>query len=115
MNKPRYKGATWSLLAKDMKTGETFYPLNTHKLSFTGSSRKLFSVGAALNEFGADYRQTTPVYSTGTVDGQGNLTGNLILYGQGDLTFGGRRIDANTTGPALRDRPACGAGEGGRH
>ncbi len=26
---------------------------------------------------------------------QGDLTGNLILYGQGDLTFGGRRIDAN--------------------
>jgi D-alanyl-D-alanine carboxypeptidase/D-alanyl-D-alanine-endopeptidase (penicillin-binding protein 4) len=36
------------------------------------------------------------VYRTGTVDGQGNLTGNLVLVGQGDLTFGGRRIDANT-------------------
>jgi PBP4 family serine-type D-alanyl-D-alanine carboxypeptidase len=96
MNKPQYKGATWSLLATDLKTGKTFYPLNTGKLSFTGSARKLFSIGEALNGFGADYRQVTPVYSTGTVDGQGNLTGNLILFGQGDLTFGGRRIDANT-------------------
>ncbi|MGH9096076.1 MAG: D-alanyl-D-alanine carboxypeptidase/D-alanyl-D-alanine-endopeptidase, partial [Acidimicrobiales bacterium] len=96
MNKPQYKGATWSLLVTDLGTGEKFYPLNPGVLSFTGSTRKLFSVGAALNEFGADYRQTTPVYRTGTVDGQGNLTGNLILFGQGDLTFGGRRLDANT-------------------
>ncbi len=96
MNKPQYKGATWSLLVKDLRTGKTFYPLNPDKLSFTGSTRKLFSVGETLNGFGADYRQVTPVYSTGSVDGQGNLTGNLILFGQGDLTFGGRRIDANT-------------------
>lgn len=96
MNKPQYNGATWSLLVTDLNTGEKFYPLNPALLSFTGSTRKLFSVGEALNLFGADYRQTTPVYRTGSVDGQGNLTGNLILVGQGDLTFGGRRIDANT-------------------
>jgi PBP4 family serine-type D-alanyl-D-alanine carboxypeptidase len=96
MNKPQYKGATWSLLVSDLRTGEKFYPLNPGQLSFTGSTRKLFSIGEAMNLFGADYRQTTPVYRTGTVDGQGNLTGNLILFGQGDLTFGGRRIDANT-------------------
>jgi D-alanyl-D-alanine carboxypeptidase len=45
---------------------------------------------------GADHRPTTPVYRTGAVDGQGTLTGNLVLVGQGDLTFGGRRINANT-------------------
>src|SRR5204863_6602964 len=63
---------------------------------FTGSTRKLFSVGTALNGLGADHRTTTPVYRTGPVDGQGTLTGNLLLVGQGDLTFGGRRINANT-------------------
>ena len=96
MSKPRYKDATWSLLATDVKTGETFYPLNAEQLSFTGSTRKLFSVGTALNGLGADHRATTPVYRTGTLDAQGALTGNLVLVGQGDLTFGGRRIDANT-------------------
>ncbi len=39
MNKPQYKGATWSLLAKNLKTGKTFYPHNTGRLSFTGSSQ----------------------------------------------------------------------------
>ncbi len=96
MSKPRYKDATWSLLATDVKTGESFYPLNPDQMSFTGSTRKLFSVGTALNGLGADHRMTTPVYRTGTVDGQGNLAGNLVLVGQGDLTFGGRRIDDDT-------------------
>ncbi len=96
MSKPRYKDATWSLLATDVKTGETFYPLNAEQMSFTGSTRKLFSVGTALDALGADHRTTTPVFRTGSVDGQGVLSGNLLLVGQGDLTFGGRRIDADT-------------------
>jgi D-alanyl-D-alanine carboxypeptidase/D-alanyl-D-alanine-endopeptidase (penicillin-binding protein 4) len=96
MSKPRYKDAIWSLLATDVKTGESFYALNPDEMSFTGSTRKLFSVGTALNGLGADHRTTTPVYRTGTVDGQGTLTGNLVLVGQGDLTFGGRRINADT-------------------
>lgn len=96
MSKPRYKDATWSLLATDLKTGESFDALNADQMSLTGSTRKLFSVGSALNGLGADHRITTPVYRTGTVDGKGALTGNLVLVGQGDLTFGGRRIDADT-------------------
>jgi PBP4 family serine-type D-alanyl-D-alanine carboxypeptidase len=65
-------------------------------MSLTGSTRKLFSVGEALDQLGADHRQTTPVYRQGTVDGGGVLQGNLILVAGGDLEFGGRRIDANT-------------------
>lgn len=96
MDKPRYANATWSLLVTDVATGKSFYALNADQRSLTGSTRKLFSTGVALNALGADARQTTPVYRTGTVDGQGTLDGNLVLVAGGDLTFGGRRIDANT-------------------
>src|SRR4051794_38871816 len=41
MSKPRYKDATWSLLATDLQSGESFYPLNPDQMSFTGSTRKL--------------------------------------------------------------------------
>lgn len=95
MNKPRYVGAKWSLLVTDLATGASFYPLNTDQMSLTGSTRKLFSVGAALDTLGADHRQTTPVYRQGTLAG-GVLEGNLILVGGGDLAFGGRRVDADT-------------------
>lgn len=96
MAKPRYADATWSLLVTDVETGESFYALNADQLSLTGSTRKLFSIGTALNELGADHRVSTPVYRKGTVDPQGVLAGDLVLVAGGDLTFGGRRIDADT-------------------
>ncbi|MBJ8337708.1 D-alanyl-D-alanine carboxypeptidase [Antrihabitans sp. YC3-6] len=96
MDGPRYSDATWSLLVTDVATGETFYDLNADRLSLTGSTRKLFSVGLALDTLGSDHREQTPVYRTGDVDPAGSLDGDLVLVGSGDLTFGGRRIDANT-------------------
>lgn len=96
MDKPLYAAATWSLLVTDVGTGESFYALNPDAMSFTGSTRKLFSVGAALDQLGADARQTTPVYRQGDLDGVGVLAGDLVIVGGGDLAFGGRRIDANT-------------------
>jgi PBP4 family serine-type D-alanyl-D-alanine carboxypeptidase len=91
MEQPRYDEATWSLLVTDVETGETFYSQNADELSFTGSTRKLFSVGLALDTLGADHRQETPVHRIGDVGPDGTLDGDLVLVGGGDLTFGGRR------------------------
>lgn len=96
MDQPRYKDATWSLLVVDVDTGETFYSLNPDEMSLTGSTRKLFSVGMALESLGGDHRVKTPVHRMGKVNAVGELDGNLVLVGAGDLTFGGRRIDGNT-------------------
>ena len=96
MDKPRYENATWSLLVSDVESGETFYSLNPDQMSLTGSTRKLFSVGMALDALGADHREETPVYRMGEVGADGALNGDLALIGAGDLTFGGRRIDADT-------------------
>lgn len=90
MAKPRYAGTTWNLLVTDLATGETIYDLRPDQLALTGSVRKLFSVGLALRQIGADHRFTTPVYRQGAVDAQGVLQGDLILVAAGDLTLGGR-------------------------
>ncbi len=95
MSKPRYADAVWSLLVTDVETDESYFELNADRMSLTGSTRKLFSVGTALNALGADARQLTPVHRQGTVDAAGVLDGDLILVAGGDLTFGGRRIDAD--------------------
>lgn len=91
MAKPRYTDAKskWSLVVMDARTGELVYALDPDRLSFTGSVRKLFSVGMALDTIGADHRFETPVYRTGPVGG-GVLAGDLVLVASGDLTFGGR-------------------------
>ena len=93
MMKPRYVSANsqWSMVVMDAITGETLYALQPDTLSFTGSVRKLYSVGTALNTIGADHRFETPVYRKGAVDASGKLNGDLILKASGDLTFGGRQ------------------------
>jgi D-alanyl-D-alanine carboxypeptidase/D-alanyl-D-alanine-endopeptidase (penicillin-binding protein 4) len=93
MKKPRYTSANsqWSMVVMDATTGETLAALQPDTLSFTGSVRKLYSVGSALNIIGADHRFETPVYRNGALDASGKLTGDLILKASGDLTFGGRQ------------------------
>jgi hypothetical protein len=102
MDKPRYADATWSLLVTDMETGESFYELNADQMSLTGSTRKLFSVGAALDELGADHRQVTPVHRQGTVAADGTLDGNLILVGGGQ-PYGAREIGKSLGVPVVAE------------
>jgi PBP4 family serine-type D-alanyl-D-alanine carboxypeptidase len=90
MQKPRYARSTWALLVADVGTGETLYELRPDQPALTGSVRKLYSVGLALQQLGAAHRFTTPVYRRGTVDAPGVLTGDLVLEAAGDLTLGGR-------------------------
>ena len=92
MDKPRYAGAKWSLLVKDLDTGKITYALRPDEMSLTGSTRKLFSVGAALAGLGADHRETTRVVRRGRFGADGRLRGGLVLVAGGDLTLGGRRI-----------------------
>jgi D-alanyl-D-alanine carboxypeptidase/D-alanyl-D-alanine-endopeptidase (penicillin-binding protein 4) len=90
MGKARYAAATWNLHVEDVASGEALYSLRADDLAFTGSVRKLFSVGLALEQLGPDSRVTTAVYRRGAVSG-GALAGDLVLVGAGDLTLGGRR------------------------
>lgn len=114
INDKFYSQASWSLKVVDFDTGELIYQLNPDIVAFTGSVRKLFSTGLALNELGPDFRFKTPVYHTGAVDEEGVLDGDLILVASGDLTLGGRNtpqgtvaftdfdhVDANPLGSAI--------------
>ena len=118
MNKPLYADATWSLKVVDLESGENVYDLNSDILAFTGSVRKTYSVGMALNELGADHRFRTPVYARGELSDDGVLTGDLILVADGDLTMGGRNtpegtvaftsfdhVEANSLGSAILTEP----------
>lgn len=95
MHQPKYQHASWGLYARDVETSKTLFELNSDKLFIPGSVSKLFTVEALLHEYGDNYRFKTPVYAVGKLD-NGQLIGNLVLVGQGDLTFGGRQDSADT-------------------
>ena len=90
MNKPMYQGSTWALRVVDVNSGDVIYDMNSNAQLYVGSVRKLFSVGAALDQYGAQHQFQTPVYRIGTVDASGTLNGSLVLVASGDLSMGGR-------------------------
>lgn len=91
---PAYKQAHWGLLVVDLGSGESLYEHDADKLFVPASVTKLYSVAAALDALGADYRFETPIYARGEVDSSGRLDGDLILVASGDLSLGGRTDEA---------------------
>lgn len=90
MNEPTYEQAHWGILVADLGDGQVLFEHNPKKFFAPASTTKLYSVAAAMDELGADYRFETPIYRRGEVDAEGHLQGDLILVASGDLTMGGR-------------------------
>src|SRR5215510_13095483 len=61
-DKPLYKKGTWALRVVDLENGRVIYDLNSQRKLFTGSIRKLISVGLALEKLGVEHKFVTPIY-----------------------------------------------------
>ena len=83
----RYRQSDWGYEVLDQDSGRVLVAQNAQKMFDPGSTMKFYAVSAALRGYGSSYRFRTPVYREGTVAG-GALSGNLVLVGSGDLTFG---------------------------
>jgi D-alanyl-D-alanine carboxypeptidase/D-alanyl-D-alanine-endopeptidase (penicillin-binding protein 4) len=92
----RYEGATWGMRVATLDDDEPLLASGPETPFFTGSVRKLFSVGLALDALGADHRFRTPIYRTGGVTPEGVLLGDLVLVADADLTLGGRDLPDGT-------------------
>jgi D-alanyl-D-alanine carboxypeptidase/D-alanyl-D-alanine-endopeptidase (penicillin-binding protein 4) len=90
---PRFQHAHWGILFVDLQSGEVLYQHNADKLFAPASVTKCFTVAAALDELGADYRFVTPLKHTGPREGDA-IRGDLILVAAGDLTMGGRATES---------------------
>lgn len=89
LDAPEHRRSHWGVLVVDRKTGDVLQSHQEAKFFIPASTAKLFSVAAALDAFGGDFRFRTPVYRRGTIE-DGVLKGDLILQAAGDLTMGGR-------------------------
>src|SRR5262249_50521554 len=54
------------------------------------SNTKLFTTAAALSLARSDHRFVTTVETTGSIDSNGRLQGDLVIVGQGDPNISGR-------------------------
>jgi D-alanyl-D-alanine carboxypeptidase/D-alanyl-D-alanine-endopeptidase (penicillin-binding protein 4) len=82
--------AHWGIDAVDLATGKTIYSLNQDQLFMPASNMKLFTTAAVLATAGPDYRFHTTVETTGKIDANGKLQGDLVIVGRGDPNISGR-------------------------
>ncbi|MFE2738309.1 D-alanyl-D-alanine carboxypeptidase/D-alanyl-D-alanine-endopeptidase [Streptomyces sp. NPDC059349] len=96
MDASPWASGDWGVQVADLKSGKVLQSRKVESQFMTGSTAKTFAVSAALDVLGGDHRFRTPVVHSGSVSGDGRLSGNLIMVGSGDLTLGGRTTAAGT-------------------
>ena len=80
----------WGMLVTDADTGEVLYALNAERYFMPASNVKLFTTTFALATLGPDFRIRTTIETTGVVDRNGRLSGDIVLVGRGDANLSNR-------------------------
>ena len=93
---PGVQRATWGIAVRSLARDEHLFDLNPQTLMVPASVAKLVSVATAVDAVGWDYRFTTTLRSTGSIEG-GVLHGDLLVVGGGDPAIGGRGGDDFST------------------
>lgn len=93
----------WGIVVRDT-TGRTLYRRNADRLFTPASNTKLIVTAAAAVMLPEDFTVRTSAYATGPVV-EGQLVGDLVLYGRGDPTMDTRcfAIDTTVAGVCSRD------------
>ncbi|OLC49854.1 MAG: D-alanyl-D-alanine carboxypeptidase/D-alanyl-D-alanine-endopeptidase [Acidobacteria bacterium 13_1_40CM_65_14] len=71
------------MLVKSLKTSDTLYSRNAHKLMMPASNMKIVTLAAAAERLGWDYTYETEILGAGAIR-DGALDGDLLVVGSGD-------------------------------
>lgn len=82
----------WGILIADRDSGEILYELNADKFFTPASNAKIFTTALALSTLGPDFRFHTTLETTGRLDSEGRLIGDLVLVGHGDPDLSNRKF-----------------------
>lgn len=93
IEKSQFSNARWGVFAVSLKDGRVVCSRDGRKLFNPASIQKTLTAVVALDKLGADFRWKTSVFAENQIDASGNLSGNLILYGQGAPDFNSAAMD----------------------
>lgn len=91
----------WGVAVTDLD-GRLLFGRNAERLFIPASNTKLVVAAAAIVMLGPDYQVRTSLYGTGPVV-DGELQGDLVLFGRGDPTFSKRCYDADESKAGVCD------------
>jgi D-alanyl-D-alanine carboxypeptidase/D-alanyl-D-alanine-endopeptidase (penicillin-binding protein 4) len=88
--RPELAPAHFSVRVVSLDTGALVFEQDAVKLMSPASNMKLYTVSAALDRLGPDFRFVTSVYANEKPDAKGRIKGDLVVYGRGDPSFATR-------------------------
>jgi D-alanyl-D-alanine carboxypeptidase/D-alanyl-D-alanine-endopeptidase (penicillin-binding protein 4) len=84
--------ASYSLLVRDLESGEDLVSIEPEKTLISASLMKVVTTATALEVLGPDFQFSTSFWIDGNIR-NGVLNGNLIIEGGGDPSLGSRYFD----------------------
>ena len=94
----------WGIHAIQLKTGRILASVNADQFFVPASNTKLFSTAFALTALGPDHTFSTRALAATPLSAEGQLKGDLILYGGGDPSLSSRRYPYNRENQFDADR-----------
>ncbi|MDT7541277.1 MAG: hypothetical protein QOE33_1181 [Acidobacteriota bacterium] len=88
--RPELAPAHFSIKVVSLDTSALVFEQDALKLMSPASNMKLYTVAAALDRLGPDFRFVTSIYATEKPDAKGRIKGDLVVYGRGDPSFATR-------------------------
>ena len=85
----------WGVKIQYATSGEVIYERNSAKMFTPASNMKMYTTAAALCLLTPQYKYKTDFVTTGSIDEQGVLAGDLIIQGSGDPSWSWRFYDKN--------------------
>ena len=70
-----------------LATGKVIFENDAEKYFVPASNMKNFTIAAALEKLGPDFRFVTSVYAAAKPDAAGTINGDLRIFGRGDLSI----------------------------
>lgn len=93
IEKSRFANARWGVIAVSLRDGRVLCERDGRKLFNPASIQKTLTGIVGLDKLGADYRWKTGIYGQNSIDSNGTLNGDLIIYGEGAPDFGSTALD----------------------
>jgi D-alanyl-D-alanine carboxypeptidase/D-alanyl-D-alanine-endopeptidase (penicillin-binding protein 4) len=90
------KGASIGFCVMDVKTSEVIQESNSKQQLIPASTLKIVTTTAALHLLGNNFRYSTKLMYSGTLNASGSLNGDLIIVGSGDPTLQSEKFGAGS-------------------
>ncbi len=91
VGRPEFIGALWGVKVVSLDSGLTIYEHAPTRRMSPASNSKLYVGALALDALGSDFRIRTRLLASASVNGVGELKGDLMVNGHGDPSWNPRR------------------------